>query len=58
MKKIVLTKSLAGWLSLALLLSAAQGLAQTPKKNSMKGRTLQTIRLHIDGFSKSKSGAI
>lgn len=45
-------------LSLALLLITTGGLAQTPKQTSAKEKGLQTVRIHIDGFVKSKSGAV
>jgi outer membrane lipopolysaccharide assembly protein LptE/RlpB len=41
-------------LSATLLIAAGFNLPQSPAV----GQKLQTVRLHIDGFSKSKSGAI
>jgi hypothetical protein len=41
-------------LSATLLFAASFNLTQSPAG----GQKLQTVRLHIDGFSKSKSGAV
>jgi hypothetical protein len=41
-------------LSATLLLAASFNFSQAP----VERQKLQTVRLHIDGFSKSKSGAI
>lgn len=32
--------------------------SQIPNQKRTKSKIMQTIRLHIDGFSKSKSGAV
>jgi hypothetical protein len=32
--------------------------SQTSPRKKAKSKTMQTVRLHIDGFSKSKSGAV
>ncbi|MCW5968683.1 MAG: hypothetical protein KIT57_09225 [Blastocatellales bacterium] len=47
-----------GKLTLALMLIAVVGLAQTHKEGSVMEQELQTVRIHIDGFSKSRSGAV
>jgi predicted component of type VI protein secretion system len=36
----------------------ANQLAQSANQSSQSGQELKTTRLHIDGFMKSKSGAI
>lgn len=53
---IVMTKTFNLLLSLLLLGGAA--LAQSNKLPTSGQAKLKTIRLHIDGFSKSKSGAV
>ncbi|MBX3278813.1 MAG: hypothetical protein KF868_12490 [Acidobacteria bacterium] len=45
-------------LTLALMLIAVVSLAQTHKEGSVTKQELQTVRIHIDGFSKSRSGAV
>ncbi len=40
---------------LALALLTVVAVAQSAKRS---GKTIKTIRLHIDGFTKSKSGAV
>lgn len=44
--------------TLALILMAGTALAQATKRSANTSPKLKTIRLHIDGFQKSKSGAI
>jgi hypothetical protein len=45
---------------LALLLTflLSGGIAWAQKKSAHETSTMKTIRLHIDGFMKSKSGAV
>lgn len=43
---------------LSLVFVAGGGIAQTVNDHSAKNQKLKTVRLHIDGFSKSKSGAV
>ncbi len=43
---------------LSLVIVAGSGIAQTINDRSAKNQKLKTVRLHIDGFSKSKSGAV
>ena len=45
-------------LALLFLLLLTGGLATAQKKTANKQLTMKTIRLHIDGFMKSKSGAV
>jgi len=50
------TKTIAFFLFLSLM----GGLAYAQKNKSTSGDklTVKTVRLHIDGFTKSKSGAV
>lgn len=41
-----------------LVLAANTSFSQIPNLKRTKPKTMQTVRLHIDGFSKSKSGAV
>jgi hypothetical protein len=41
----------------ALVLSAGNAFSQTAKQTKQTNK-IETIRVHIDGFQKSKSGAI
>lgn len=41
-----------------ILLAANASFSQIPNQKRTKSKTMQTVRLHIDGFSKSKSGAV
>lgn len=51
-----MTKTMTLFLSLLLLSGAA---AAQKNKQPIDGQLkLKTVRLHIDGFSKSKSGAV
>jgi hypothetical protein len=43
---------------LSLIFVAGSDFAQTVNNPSAKNQKLKTVRLHIDGFSKSKSGAV
>jgi hypothetical protein len=43
---------------LSLIFVAGSGIAQTINNHSANNQKLKTVRLHIDGFSKSKSGAV
>ena len=45
-------------LFLAFFLVAGSGFCQQPDRPSVKNRKMKTVRIHIDGFSKSKSGAV
>jgi hypothetical protein len=51
-----MTKTIALFLSLLLLGGAA--MAQQNKRPLNGQLKMKTVRLHIDGFSKSKSGAV
>ncbi|MEO6727010.1 MAG: hypothetical protein ABIU20_03420 [Blastocatellia bacterium] len=42
----------------ALVLFAGFALAQTAKQPGNAKPKIKTVRLHIDGFQKSKSGAV
>lgn len=44
--------------ALVLFLFVGSALAQTAKQSGSAKPKIKTIRLHIDGFQKSKSGAI
>jgi hypothetical protein len=45
-------------LALAAVLGFAQARSKRPAgRQKLEGRKSQTVRLHIDGFMKSKSGA-
>jgi hypothetical protein len=47
--------------AIALVLFAGIALAQAPKPGKQPGNAkpkMKTVRLHIDGFQKSKSGAV
>jgi len=50
------TKTIAFFLFLSMMGSLA--LAQKNKQPTDKKLTMKTVRLHIDGFTKSKSGAV
>lgn len=43
---------------LLLTFLTGSGLAQTVNAPPLKPQKTETVRLHIDGFSKSKSGAV
>jgi hypothetical protein len=43
---------------LSLIFMSGSVIAQTVNDPSAQNQKLKTIRLHIDGFSKSKSGAV
>lgn len=43
---------------LALILITCTALAQASKRPANTSQKVKTVRLHIDGFQKSKSGAI
>lgn len=48
-------------IAVILILLAGTILAQAPKSGKQSNNTklkMKTIRLHIDGFQKSKSGAV
>lgn len=45
-------------LTLAMVLIAVASLAQTHKQRSVAEEGMQAVRIHIDGFSKSRSGAV
>ena len=45
-------------IALTLAFVAAGVFSQTPNQGSSKNQKLKTARIHIDGFSKSKSGAV
>lgn len=41
-----------------LVLVTNTSVSQIPNQERTKSKTMQTVRLHIDGFSKSKSSAV
>ena len=45
-------------LVLALALYSGFGFSQEARRPDTTKRKLETVRIHIDGFSKSKSGAV
>ena len=45
-------------IAVSLILLAGTVLAQTGKQPNNAKPKMKTIRLHIDGFQKSKSGAV
>lgn len=53
---LAMTKTIA--LSLFFLLMGNAVYAQKNKRPGNGKLTMKTVRLHIDGFSKSKSGAV
>ena len=45
-------------IAVSLILLAGAAFAQTAKRPGNAKPKMKTIRLHIDGFQKSKSGAV
>ncbi len=45
-------------ITVSLILLAGTAFTQTVKRSANANPKMKTIRLHIDGFQKSKSGAV
>ena len=45
-------------LVIILALAVSVSLSQTPIRKTARTKKMEAVRLHIDGFSKSKSGAV
>ncbi len=53
----MLRRSTAGLTLLTLLLASGCRPSETPSPQRVTAPDVQTVRLHFDGFPKSKSGA-